>query len=144
MNGREAVLNAIKAQGKRDAQNLQQKTSTLTDTQIIQQEMRIPFFDIDKDYSDWEIGSVVKDENQVWQLVKKCSGVFAARPSMQRIFWRPLHTKDAWAAKEWVEPTENSPYMKDEVYTDGINVYKCLEDNTLNDVTISPTLWTIE
>lgn len=144
MNGREAVLNAIKAQGKRDAQNLQQKTSTLTDTQIIQQEMRIPFFDIDKDYSDWEIGSVVKDENQVWQLVKKCSGVFAARPSMQRIFWRPLHTKDAQAAKEWVEPTENSPYMKDEVYTDGINVYRCLEDNTLNDATISPTLWTIE
>ena len=36
MNGREAVLNAIKAQGKRDAQSLQQKTSTLTDTQIIQ------------------------------------------------------------------------------------------------------------
>ena len=106
--------------------------------------MRIPFFDIDKDYSDWEIGSVVKDENQVWQLVKKCSGVFAARPSMQRIFWRPLHTKDAQAAKEWVEPTENSPYMKDEVYTDGINIYRCLEDNTLNDATISPTLWAIE
>ena len=144
MNGREAVLNAIKAQGKRDAQNLQQKTSTLTDTQIIQQEMRIPFFDIDKNYSDWEIGSVVKDENQVWQLIKKCSGVFAARPSMQRIFWRPLHTKDAQAAKEWIEPTENSPYMKDEVYTDGINIYKCLEDNTLNDATISPTSWTIE
>lgn len=144
MNGREAVLNAIKAQGKRDAQNLQQKTSTLTDTQIIQQEMRIPFFDIDKDYSDWEIGSVVKDENQVWQLVKKCSGVFAARPSMQRIFWRPLHTKDAQAAKEWIEPTDNSPYMKDEVYTDGTHIYRCLEDNTLNDATISPTSWTIE
>ena len=144
MNGREAVLNAIKAQGKRDAQSLQQKTSTLTDTQIIQQEMRIPFFDIDKDYSDWEIGSVVKDENQVWQLVKKSSGVFASRPSMQRILWRPLHTKDAQAAKEWVEPTENSPYMKDEVYTDGINIYRCLEDNTLNDATISPTLWAIE
>lgn len=144
MTNREAVLNAIKAQGKRDAQNLQQKINSLTDTQIIQQEMKIPFFDSNKDYSEWEIGSVVKDENQVWQLVKKYSGVFAARPSMQRIFWRPLHTKDAQAAKEWIEPTENSPYMKDEVYTDGINVYRCLEDNTLNDVTISPALWAIE
>ena len=46
--------------------------------------------------------------------------------------------------KEWIEPTENSPYMKDEVYTDGIRVYRCLEDNTLNDATISPTSWTIE
>ena len=62
MTNREAVLNAIKAQGKRDAQSLQQKINSLTDTQIIQQEMKIPFFDSNKDYSEWEIGSVVKDE----------------------------------------------------------------------------------
>ena len=48
------------------------------------------------------------------------------------------------AGKEWIEPTENSSYMKDEIYTDDIEVYRCLEDNTLNDATISPTSWTIE
>ena len=48
------------------------------------------------------------------------------------------------AGKEWIEPSENSSYMKYEIYTDDIKVYRCLEDNILNDATISPTSWTIE
>lgn len=60
-------LEKMREKGAYDAQQLQTKAAagTVTQTEIIDEEIAVPAFDPKKDYSAWPVNSPVSDEGQV-------------------------------------------------------------------------------
>ena len=56
--------------GRAAALELQKAAPMMTGTQIIDREQDVPAFDPQKDYTNWDPGSPVSDEGQVWTLIQ--------------------------------------------------------------------------
>ena len=140
------ALNAMKAQGRADALDLQGRISSqsLTDTEIIDEEEKIPAFDNTKDYTSYPVGFAVQDEGQVWGLLQPYNASYYPdqRPSGLRALWGLKHTKNPLKAKPFVEPLGTSGmYMKDEcVFENGL-VYISTVDNNVYSPTDYPQNW---
>ena len=69
-------LEKMREKGAYDAQQLQTKAAagTVTQTEIIDEEIAVPAFDPKKDYSAWPVNSPVSDEGQVWLLLQPETG----------------------------------------------------------------------
>ena len=68
--------------GRSDALALRANASKTTQTEIIDNEISVPYFDPEKDYTTFPAGSPVKDENQVWLLLQPYNaGHYSGRPS---------------------------------------------------------------
>ena len=65
-------LEKMREKGAYDARQLQTKAAagTVTQTEIIDDEIAVPAFDPKKDYSAWPVNSPVSDEGQVWLLLQ--------------------------------------------------------------------------
>lgn len=130
-------LNKMREKGAYDALELQYQAAegTVTETEIIDQEIAVPAFDPQKDYTEWRVNSPVADEGQVWLLLQPYNAAhYDGRPSTLRALWGLAHTKNPEKAKPWVDPYGTSGmYMKDEcvLWTDG-KVYKSVNDNTVH------------
>ena len=130
--------------GRAAAQELQKAAPTMTGTQIIDREQDVPAFDPQKDYTNWDPGSPVSDEGQVWTLIQPHNAAnYEGRPSTLRALWGLAHTVDPARAKAWVEPQGTSGmYMHGECYRaeDG-TVYRCKQDNCVYDAAALPAAW---
>lgn len=139
-------IEMVKQQGREDALALREKADDMDGTELIAQEIKIPDFDPNKDYSKWAVYSPVKDENQVWQLIQPHNAKdYEGRPSTLRALWSITHTKEPIDAKPWVDPYGTSGmYMLDECYVDadGI-VYRAKEDNVVHDAKARPEAWEV-
>ena len=129
-------LEKMREKGAYDAQQLQTKAAagTVTQTEIIDDEIAVPAFDPAKDYSAWPVNSPVSDEGQVWLLIQPHNAAnYEGRPSTLRALWGLAHTKNPAKAKPFVAPYGTSGmYMKDEyiLWTDG-KVYVSTTDNNI-------------
>lgn len=114
------VLNLLEEKGADDAQDLRKRSASMSGTEIIDEEEKIPAWSHDKDYTGWTAGSPVSDEGQVWTLIQPHNAsYYAGRPSTLRALWGLCHTKNPEKAKPFVEPLGTSGmYMKDECCTD--------------------------
>lgn len=141
----DAYLEIFKSLGRADALNLRERSSEMDGTALINEEIKIPAWSHDKDYSTWKAGNPVTDEGQVWTLIQPHNAsYYEGRPSTLRALWGLAHTKNPAKAKPWVDPLGTSGmYMKDECYTDGVNVYRCLQDNNVYDYEALPSAWKI-
>lgn len=121
----------MREQGKTDAIDLRGRAPSMTGTEIIAEEKKIPDFDPTKDYSSWGVGSPVADDGQVWILIQPYNAAhYSGRPSELRALWGLAHTKDPAKAKPWVEPYGVSGlYMVDEVCIYADHVYRNKQDN---------------
>lgn len=141
------ILIKMEEKGQYDAQVLQTKSSkgTVTQTEIIDQEIAVPAFDPKKDYTSWPVNSPVYDEGQVWLLIQPYNAAnYEGRPSTLRALWGLAHTKNPDKAKPFVEPLGTSGmYMKDEcvLWTDNC-VYKSKNDNNVYTPGAYPDGWT--
>lgn len=100
---KERVLARERDRGRLDALDLQGRAPSLTGTEIIAEETKVPNFNPQKDYSSWKAGSPVADEGQVWLLIQPYNAShYAGRPSELRALWGLAHTKDPEKAKPWV------------------------------------------
>ena len=141
-------LTKMKEKGAYDARELQNAASagTVTQTEIIDREGAVPFYDPKKDYSSWPVNSPVSDEGQVWLLLQPYNSAhYEGRPSTLRALWGLAHTKNPQKAKPWVDPYGTSGmYMKDEcvLWTDG-KVYKSVADNTVHTPEAYPAGWKV-
>lgn len=110
-------LEIMRAQGKADSLNLRERAPSMTGTELIAEEHKIPDFDPTKDYTKWATGSPVADEGQVWLLlIPHNAAHYTGRPSKNRAMWGLAHTKDPAKAKPWVASYGVSGlYMVDEV-----------------------------
>jgi hypothetical protein len=117
MMTKDESLAIMREQGKADALDLQSRAASMTGTEIIAEETKVPNFNPKKDYSSWKAGSPVADEGQVWLLIQPYNAShYAGRPSELRALWGLAHTKDPKKAKAWVAPFGISGlYMIDEV-----------------------------
>lgn len=122
MTSKELVLNRMYELGKSDALNLIERMSKMSDTEIIDEEEKLPQYDNSKDYSSYTANQFcVKDENQVWGLLQPYNAANHpnTRPSGLRALWGLKHTKNPKKAKPYVTPYGTSGlYMKDECYID--------------------------
>lgn len=133
---KERVLARERDRGRLDALDLQSRAPSLTGTEIINEEYKIPAFDPKKDYTKWNAGSPVADEEQVWLLlIPHNAAHYTGRPSSLRSLWGLAHAKDPAKAKPWVAPYGTSGlWMVDECctypYTDGTtHVFRNKHDN---------------
>lgn len=122
MTDKEVVQNAMRTLGKSDALDLIKRMPEMSDTEIIDEEEKLPQYDNSKDYSSYTANQFcVKDENQVWVLLQpyNAANYPNTRPSGLRALWGLKHTKNSRKAKPYVAPYGTSGlYMKDECYID--------------------------
>ena len=144
MTNKELVLEVMNKLGITEAENLQEKFSEMTDTEIIDLERAVPDWSHDKDYTSYPVGTPVADEGQVWSLITPHNASsYEGRPSTLRALWSLKHTKNPKKAKPWVDPYgQSGMYMKDECYlgTNG-HVYKSLQDNNVWDYEEYSSYW---
>jgi hypothetical protein len=136
MMTKETSLEIMRAQGKADSLNLRERSPSMTGTEIIAEEHKIPDFDPTKDYTTWKPGSPVTDDGQVWLLIQPYNAAHhPQKPAELRAHWGLAHTKDPAKAKPWVAPYGVSGlYMVDEVCIhpnkDGVlHIYRNKHDN---------------
>ena len=133
MESKTFVLEKMKAIGLQAATALQEKAPDLTGTQIIDRETDIPKFDPAAQYLNWKTGSVVRDDDQVWQLLQPYdSTIYTDKPKVLRAQWGLCHTKNPKKAKAYVEALGTSGmYMKDECCVQNDIVYISTIDNNV-------------
>ena len=122
MTSKEIVIAVMKNLGRSDAMELLLRIPNMTDTEIINEEEKIPQYDNAKNYSEYEANIFcVKDEEQVWVLLQPYNAADYpdTRPSTLRALWGLKHTKNPKKAKAYVAPYGTSGlYMQDECYID--------------------------
>lgn len=139
-----SMVDVFRSLGRNDALKLREKAKDMTGTQIIAQEVSVPAFDPQKDYTSWPVGAPVADENQVWLLIQPYNAAnYPQRPSELRALWGLAHTTDPERAKPWVAPYGTSGlYNLDEVYKeDDGKIYKCIVTQTNFRATEVPSQW---
>ena len=126
------TLEQIKQMARDQALYLRKRAPEMTGTEIIDEEQYIPFWNIEKDYTEVIVGAPVQYDGQVYVLIQphNANHYLDANPSVLPALWRVKHTTDPLKAKPWVKPTNTSDmYLKDEcmVWTDG-TVKRCILD----------------
>lgn len=130
-------------EGRRQALDLQARSGTMTGTEIIAEEDKIPAFDPAKDYSAWPVGAPVADEGQVWTLLQPHNAAhYTGRPSTLRALWGLAHTTDPAKAKPFVVPYGTSGlYMAGECCTENGGTYRSKQDNNQYSPSEYPLWW---
>lgn len=130
-------------EGRRQALDLQQRSGTMTGTEIIAEEGKVPAFDPQKDYTGWPAGSPVTDEGQVWLLIQPHNAAhYTGRPATLRALWGLAHTTDPAKAKPFMVPYGTSGmYMAGECCTENGGVYRARNDNTVHAPSAYPAGW---
>lgn len=134
MESKEYVLKKMRATGLQAAEAFQAEAPELDETAIIDREDDMPDFDPDKhQYLNWKVGTCVRDDGQVWQLIQPYdSNTYKDHPNDMRAQWSLCHTKDPAKAKPYVAPLGTSGvYMKDECCTEDGKVYRSKVDNNV-------------
>lgn len=122
----EDILIHMREKGRSDAVALREKAvaGTVTDTEIIDNELAVPLWDPKKDYSKSPVGMPVAHDKQVYGLLQphNPSHYPNTSPATLAALWRVKHTTNPDKAKPWVKPTSTSDmYLTGEcmVWTDG-------------------------
>ena len=133
MDSKAFVLEHLRNTGLQTTTRLQKSAPELTGTELIAQEDYVPDFDHTKQYLKWSVGTVVKDNGQVWQLIQPYdSTIYTDTPENLRAQWSLCHTKDPEKAKPYVAPYGTSGmYMKDECCTLDDVTYTSSVDNNV-------------
>lgn len=146
MTNKEITLSAMRSMGKADALDLVSRLSGMTDTEIIDEEEKIPQWSNDKDYTGYTAGFTVQDIGQVYGLIQPHNASYYTeqRPADLRALWSVKHTTNPYKAKEYVRPLGTSGmYMKGECYRDDENVYISVIDNNVYTYEEYPKGWQI-
>lgn len=147
MTNKDVVLQALRSQGAADALDLRGRASDLDGTAIIAEEVKVPKFDPEKDYTDWPAGSPVyeevDDEKQVFKLITPYNASsYEGSPSTLPALWSICHTKDPAKAKPWLAPNGTSGlYALDGCCTELNHVWKNTHDNNEFSPSAMPERW---
>ena len=135
------LIQAAYNYGREKALELREEAPTLTDTEVIDQELFIPTW-----HEGFQpLGAVVQFEGQVYRVIQEhdSTGNWYWNPSASPALFSICHTKNPFKAKPWVSPYGTSGmYYLDECYIDGNTVWKQIYDgeNVYDAVTL-PERW---
>lgn len=145
MDSKELVLSVMRSLGKKESDELREAASSMTASEIIAKERAVPYWQANKDYSEWPVGAPVSYDGQVYSLITPHNAAFYPdlTPLNGRTLWNLCHTTDPLKAKAYVAPDGTSGlYMNNECYEDqNGNVYVCVEDNTVYNAEDYPSAW---
>ena len=148
MTNKEFVLSIHRDMGRQDALNLAQRASSMTPTQIIEEEIKIPMFVWGTDYSkcpvDSPIAEVVNGEVQIFTMITPVNTAHYPNitPSTERSLYSLCHTKNPKKAKAWVAPLGTSGlYSQDECCTDNGHVWKSTVSGNAYAPSVYPVNW---
>lgn len=146
MSLQEKYFNYMEKIGEYEARDLLNRITYLSDTEIIDEEEKIPDFNNDKDYSNYESNKFcVRYNNQVWVLIQpyNASNYPDTNPENLRSIWGLKHTKNPKKAKSYISPFGTSGlYMKDECYKDDNgSVWISVVDNNAYSAAEYPQNW---
>ena len=144
-----------KATGRADALDLAARAATMTETEIIAEEEKVPMFVWGTDYSGCPagspIGEIVDGEVQIFAMLTPVNTAHypGITPNTERSLYSLMHTKDPAKAKPFV-PTQGTSgmYMKDECCTDPLAedptmVYRCKVKQTSYRPSEYPDHWEV-
>lgn len=144
MTSKERVLQRERLRGKADVLDLAARASTLTPTQIIDEESKIPVFVWGTDYSKCPAGTPIRQKvDGEWQVFTMITPVNTSHypnitPNTERSLYSLCHTKNPKKAKAWVAPLGISGlYSADECCTDTGHVWQ----SNVNDNAYSPSAY---
>ena len=132
MTNKDLVLDLMRSMGERDALDLRSRSASMDGTALIEEETKIPSWDVNKDYSGWAVGSPVNYDGQVYTLLQPHNASYYpdANPANTPALWSVTHTKNPNFAKPYMSPNGTSGlYMKDEVCIKNDNIWISLQDN---------------
>ena len=148
LTNKEFVLDVHRQMGKADALSLRERAASMTPTEIIEEEIKIPYFNPNADYTNAPIGTPVVEsvdgEWQVFTLLQPHNAAFYAgsTPSNTRSLWSLAHTKNPKKAKAWVAPLGTSGmYMEGECCKDSGEVYRSRVDDNPYSPSAYPAYW---
>lgn len=144
MDSKGFVLDSMRNLGRQEVEKLQSEAPSLDGTAIIEKEAYVPDFDPDQQqFLDWKAGTVVRDNEQVWQLIQPYdSSTYKDRPENLRALWGLCHTKDPKKAKPYVPPYGTSGmYMEGECCTEGGKIYISKVNNNVFSPAEYPSNW---
>lgn len=131
----ETIIQQHFQQGKTDALDLRDRASDMDGTGLIAEEKKVPVFDPDKDYSDWAVGSPVRElvdeEYQIFKLIQPYNAAhYDGTPATLPALWSICHTMDSEKAKPYMPPNGISGlYMLDEVCTKDGRVWRSTQND---------------
>lgn len=146
MKSEEVVLSALRSLGRTDALDLRSRAGELDGTAVISEEVKVPAWSGERDYSVWPVGGPVTYDGQVYKLLQPHNAAHypGSTPDNTPALWSITHTTDPARAKPWAEPHGTSGmYMEGECCVWEGSVYRCKEDNTVHDPGALPEAWEI-
>lgn len=147
MNEKEIVLQAMRSQGAADARDLRDRANSLDGSAVIEEEMKVPAFDPEKDYTSWPAGAPVYEEvageHQVFKLITPHNAShYEGSPSTLPALWSICHTKNPKKAKPWLAPNGTSGlYAVYECCTENGRVWENTHDNNEFAPSALPERW---
>lgn len=147
MTNKEIVLQTMRKQGRASALALQERSSTMSGTELYAEDFYIPDFTAAKQVMNMlerPIGFVCKSSaGRVVKLLQPYdSDIFTAEPEELVAQWGFKWSTDPAKAKPFVA-IATSPYMKDDCCTENGVVYRSTIDNNVFSPEAYPAGWAI-
>lgn len=139
---RTTVMNAMKAQGISDAQDLQNRAKDMNGTELNAEDNKIPSFKADVQYLNYPSGFVCKSSsgNVVKLLQPYDSTIYTGQPEELPAQWGFQWSTDPSKAKPFIA-LSTSPYMTGDCCTENGNTYRSKIDNNVWAPSAHPTGW---
>ena len=131
-----------KVTGRADALDLAARAATMTETEIIAEEEKVPMFVWGTDYSGCPVGSpigeIVDGELQIFAMLTPVNTAHypGITPNTERSLFSLMHTKDPAKAKDFVPAQGTSGLYKmdecckDPLAEDPTLAYRCIVEQT--------------
>lgn len=132
MNNKEFVLDTLRRAGKLQAENLQNKASDMTGTEIYAEEDFLPAFNPQKQYLNYKAGYVCRSTagRAVKLLQPYDSTIYTAEPEELPAQWGFYWSTDPAKALPFIA-LSTSPYSKGDCCTVNNVTYRSLIDNNV-------------
>lgn len=132
MNNKEFVLDTLRRAGKLQAENLQNKASDMTGTEIYAEEDFLPAFNPQKQYLNYKAGYVCRSTagRAVKLLQPYDSTIYTAAPEELPAQWGFYWSTDPAKALPFIA-LSTSPYSKGDCCTVNNVTYRSLIDNNV-------------
>ena len=131
MTSKDRVLQRERERGKTDALNLAERANSMTPTEVIEEQTKVPMFEWGKDYSKCPVGSpiaqLVDGEVQIFTMITPVNTAHypGITPATERSLYSLCHTTNPKRAKAYVAPLGISGmYELDECCVDAGHVWK--------------------
>ena len=130
MTAKERVLKRERERGRAEALDLAMRAATMTGTELIDEEEKVPSWNEKKTYTENHIGYPVRDGDHIYTISQahNPADTPGMRPSDLQDIYIIKHTQKKEKAKPYKEPKNNGFYMTGDVCISDGKVWRSTKD----------------